>query len=226
MLNSNKNIMKITIVRFSGKLCLLCGFLLVLYRQCKVELIVSGFEILCQSSSVVKFSLLRRNVFLDDRNDELTGHGWAEFTAIIGNTNFIAKLLFLFTCNMEDVLSIKIVSVDHYNYFPIRKLDTTYSEFRQSAVKQVPVIRIFGITSSPRRKVCANVHGVFPYFYVPCSERNPEKLQQLSKDLAAALDKSINISLGQSSSAAHHVYQISLVKGVLVGNLQVDFKEL
>lgn len=44
----------------------------------------------------------------------------------------------------DGVLSIKIVSVDHYSAFPINNLDVTYSEFRGSAVKQVPLIRIFG----------------------------------------------------------------------------------
>lgn len=115
---------------------------------------------------------------------------------------------------MEEILSIKIVSVDHYTYFPIPNLDTTHSDFRQSAVKQVPVVRIFGITSNPRRKICANVHGIFPYFYIPCAETDIEKINKYSADLAAALDKSINISLGQSTSNTHHVYKIAPVRGV------------
>lgn len=112
----------------------------------------------------------------------------------------------------QNILSIKIVSVDYYNCFPIKKLDSDYSEFRRSPVKSVPVIRIFGITQN-KKKICANVHGVFPYFYIPCAETNHEKICQLMEDLAATLDRSINISFGQSTSSGQHVFRISLVKG-------------
>lgn len=116
---------------------------------------------------------------------------------------------------MEDknILSIKIVSVDHYSSFPIQNLDDTRSEFRENIVKQVPVIRIYGITQN-KKKICANVHGAFPYFYIPCSETSCEKIDQLMQDIASQLDKSINISLGQSNSSAQHVYRVSLVKGL------------
>lgn len=117
--------------------------------------------------------------------------------------------------DMEDnkILSIKIVSVDHYSCFPIQKLDATQSDFRRSAVKQVPVIRIYGITQN-KKKICANVHGVFPYLYVPCAEKDHMKIDQLMQDLAVHLDKSINVSLNQSTSTTQHVFRISLVKGV------------
>lgn len=115
---------------------------------------------------------------------------------------------------MEDknILSIKIVSVDHYNSFPIPNLDTTRAEFRKKPVKQVPVIRIFGITQN-KKKICANVHGVFPYFYIPCAETDQEKINQLMNDLATQIDKSVNISFGQSNASSHHIFKISLVKG-------------
>lgn len=54
----------------------------------------------------------------------------------------------------KEILSIKIVSVDHYSCYPIQSLDVTHSESRGSAVKQVPVIRIFGITQN-KKKICA-----------------------------------------------------------------------
>lgn len=113
----------------------------------------------------------------------------------------------------NSILSIKIVSVDHYSCFPIKNLDAEHSEFRGRPVKQVPVIRIFGI-SQDKKKICANVHGVFPYFYIPCSETDSDKVNQLMLDIAVALDRSINVSLGQSNSSNAHVFRISLVKGV------------
>lgn len=113
----------------------------------------------------------------------------------------------------EKILSIKIVSVDHYLSFPLKNLDVEWSEFRENQVKFVSVIRIFGTTQN-KKKICANIHGAFPYFYVPCSETDNDKAQQLMKDLAAAIDKSINISFGRSSSTNQHIYRISMVKGM------------
>lgn len=55
---------------------------------------------------------------------------------------------------------------------------------------------------------------MFPYFYVPCAETEPDKVEQLMNDLALQLDKSINVSLGRSNSTYQHIYRISLVKGM------------
>lgn len=115
--------------------------------------------------------------------------------------------------DQKSILSIKIVSVDHYMSFPIQNLDITHSEFRQFTVKQVPVIRIFGITQN-KKKICANVHGCLPYFYVPCAETCPEKIHELMTDLAKDIDRNVNTSFGQSNSSAQHVFRISLVKGM------------
>lgn len=113
----------------------------------------------------------------------------------------------------SEILSIRIVSVDHYTCYPISNLDLCYSEFRGSDIKQVPVIRIFGSTQDGQ-KICANVHGVFPYLYVPCSERNTDIINQTTYQIASSVDKAINISLGQANSSTQHVFKVSLVKGV------------
>lgn len=72
-------------------------------------------------------------------------------------SNFVNCFFEHFSVKMNEqknILSIKIVSVDHYNAFPIQNLDVNYSDFRESAVKQIPVVRIFGITQN-KRKICA-----------------------------------------------------------------------
>ena len=48
----------------------------------------------------------------------------------------------------ESLFSIRIVSADSCVVKPIPKLDTTYSEFKQSKINKVPIIRIFGTTPS------------------------------------------------------------------------------
>ncbi|KAJ2952055.1 hypothetical protein O0L34_g4319 [Tuta absoluta] len=107
--------------------------------------------------------------------------------------------------------SVRIVVCDHYLTKPIPGIDVIYSEFRGSDIKQVPVLRIFG-SAPDGRKACLHVHGVFPYFYVPCPTPNPEP--QFLYQIAASLDKALNIALKQATSANQHVYKISLVKGL------------
>lgn len=46
------------------------------------------------------------------------------------------------------MLSVRIVTSDHSMDDPIPGLDVTYSSFRGSVVKKVPVIRIFGPDSA------------------------------------------------------------------------------
>lgn len=44
------------------------------------------------------------------------------------------------------MFSVRIVTADYYLAKPIKDLDVCYSEFRESDVKRVPVVRIFGAT--------------------------------------------------------------------------------
>lgn len=46
--------------------------------------------------------------------------------------------------------SVRIFSVDHYMSAPILGLDTTYSQFRGTSIKQVPILRIFGSNDAGR----------------------------------------------------------------------------
>lgn len=44
------------------------------------------------------------------------------------------------------MFSVRIINIDYYQSMPTPGLDVTYSQFRGTQVKQVPVIRIFGTT--------------------------------------------------------------------------------
>ncbi|RVE44019.1 hypothetical protein evm_011317 [Chilo suppressalis] len=107
--------------------------------------------------------------------------------------------------------SVRVVVCDHYLTKPVPGFDVTYSDFRGADIKQVPVLRIFG-PSADGYKTCLHVHGVFPYFYIPCPTQNPEP--QLLYQIAASLDKALNIALKQATSNNQHVYKITLVKGL------------
>lgn len=115
----------------------------------------------------------------------------------------------------ENVTSIRIVSVDHYMHKPEPRFDTCYSEFRGCDVKQVPVIRLFGSTADGTHS-CVHIHGVFPYLYVPYDGSTSDRIavDRLMYQIAASLDKAINVSLGNANSTATHVFRIALVKGM------------
>jgi len=66
----------------------------------------------------------------------------------------------------QALLSLRIVSMDYYVTKPVQELDVTYSKFRSSAVKRVPVIRVFGSTLAGQ-KACLHLHGIFPYIFIP-----------------------------------------------------------
>lgn len=77
----------------------------------------------------------------------------------------------------------------------------------------MPIVRIFGANANGQ-KCCMHVHGVFPYFYIPYDKRDFESVERGILQIAMNLDKAINISLGQGSSNALHVFKIQLVKGM------------
>lgn len=44
------------------------------------------------------------------------------------------------------MFAVRVVTADYYLASPVKDLDVCYSEFRESNVKTVPVVRIFGAT--------------------------------------------------------------------------------
>lgn len=134
----------------------------------------------------------------------------------------------------KTVEAIRIVTMDYYLAKPIQSLDSCYSELQNTVIKtvrrrnirlkvltcncnilllQVPIIRIFG-SNKNGQKVCAHVHGVYPYFYVPFDDKNVENCTSYLQQVACSLDKAINISMGKLGSTRQFVYKILLVKGM------------
>ncbi|XP_012150991.1 DNA polymerase zeta catalytic subunit isoform X2 [Megachile rotundata] len=112
---------------------------------------------------------------------------------------------------MTNMFSISLVTLDSYQSTPIPELDVTFSEFRGTEIKYVPVVRIFGSTPSGT-KTCLHIHGVFPYIYIPCIINN--NVDSFMYKLAAAIDSGINVSLGSAVSNTQHVYKIQRISGI------------
>ncbi|XP_037953294.1 DNA polymerase zeta catalytic subunit [Teleopsis dalmanni] len=111
------------------------------------------------------------------------------------------------------VFSIRLVVADFYLDKPTYGLDPCYSEFRGKQIKRVPIIRIFGANANGQ-KSCMHIHGVFPYFYIPYDPKDFDSPNKAFYQIATNIDKAINISLGQGSSEAQHVFKVQLVKGI------------
>ncbi|XP_078398731.1 DNA polymerase zeta catalytic subunit isoform X4 [Cetorhinus maximus] len=110
------------------------------------------------------------------------------------------------------MFAVRIVTADYYMSSPVKGLDVCFSEFRESEVTRVPVVRIFGPTPAGQ-KTCLHLHGTFPYLYVPYDGYGLRPERHL-RQLALSIDQALNVSLGNPSSGVQHVFRVSLVTGM------------
>ncbi|XP_034088737.1 DNA polymerase zeta catalytic subunit [Gymnodraco acuticeps] len=110
------------------------------------------------------------------------------------------------------MFAVRIVTADFYLASPIKDLDVCYSEFRESVVKKVPVVRIFGATPAGQ-KTCLHLHGVFPYIYVPYDGYGQQPERYL-RQVAFSIDRALNVAMGNPASSDQHVFKVVLVSGM------------
>uniref|UniRef100_A0A669D0K1 DNA polymerase zeta catalytic subunit n=1 Tax=Oreochromis niloticus TaxID=8128 RepID=A0A669D0K1_ORENI len=110
------------------------------------------------------------------------------------------------------MFAVRIVTADYYLTSPIKDLDVCYSEFRESDVKKVPVVRIFGSTPAGQ-KTCLHLHGVFPYIYVPYDNYGQQPERYL-RQVAFSIDRALNVAMGNPTSNNQHVFKVVLVSGM------------
>ncbi|KAK7907545.1 hypothetical protein WMY93_016157 [Mugilogobius chulae] len=110
------------------------------------------------------------------------------------------------------MFAVRIVTADYYLASPVKDLDVCYSEFRESDVKRVPVVRIFGATPAGQ-KTCLHLHGIFPYIYVPYDGLEQQSERYL-RQLAFSIDRALNVTMGNPGSSTQHVFKVVLVSGM------------
>ncbi|CAL8086496.1 unnamed protein product [Orchesella dallaii] len=114
------------------------------------------------------------------------------------------------------MLSQRIVNIEYYMAAPVKEFDNMYSDFRNSSVKRVPVIRIFGATPAGQ-KICANIHGVYPYISVLDDESVDGFEYRIASALDSAINESVNTNKFGNASAnfipTQHVFKVIRVVG-------------
>jgi len=67
-----------------------------------------------------------------------------------------------------DLFRVRLNCIDHYQSTPSKFDPPLRGDVKPSQISKepkVPVIRVFGATETGQ-KVCAHIHGAFPYLYV------------------------------------------------------------
>ncbi|CAM6089940.1 unnamed protein product [Calypogeia fissa] len=112
------------------------------------------------------------------------------------------------------MFSLRIVHLDYYMAAPIPGMDECYSHFQGRGVNEVPVVRIFGSTTSGQ-KTCLHLHKAFPYFYVSYDDDLPQAVNEalsFVRRLASAVEKACKIA-STMGAKRQHVHSCSLVRG-------------
>ncbi|KAF8249753.1 DNA/RNA polymerase [Wilcoxina mikolae CBS 423.85] len=126
------------------------------------------------------------------------------------------------------VFRFKLNNIDFYRSSPTDLDPALPVVSAAEGTPPVPILRIFGATESGQR-VCAHVHGVFPYLYVEYpgpyfgndGKFNAESVQKVLCTLRRSIDFALNSSTFQNKNNVseeklkqQHVASIALVKGV------------
>ncbi|KFY07283.1 hypothetical protein V492_07294 [Pseudogymnoascus sp. VKM F-4246] len=117
-----------------------------------------------------------------------------------------------------DLFRVRLNCVDHYQSFPTRfdpqlRRDVTPSEI--GSEPKVPVIRVFGTTETGQ-KVCAHIHGAFPYLYIDYNgQLTANEVGAYIHRLHLSIDHALAVSYRRDAydRRTRFIARITLVKG-------------
>ncbi|UPK90766.1 hypothetical protein LCI18_001701 [Fusarium solani-melongenae] len=128
-----------------------------------------------------------------------------------------------------DLFRVRLNCIDHYQATPTRYDPQLRNDVRPSQISKgpnVPVIRIFGSTETGQ-KVCAHVHGAFPYLYVEYQGRlAPDEVGAYIYRFHLSVDHALAVSYRRDKKGdnAKFVARITLVKGVPFYGFHVGYR--
>ncbi|KAL9123251.1 MAG: hypothetical protein Q9187_000196 [Circinaria calcarea] len=128
-----------------------------------------------------------------------------------------------------ELFRVRLNCVDHYQATLTQfdpQLQKANGQPQQLVAPKVPVIRVFGATETGQ-KVCAHVHGAFPYLYIEYyGSLIPDEVNAYIHRLHLSIDHALTISYrrnvydGKTAFVAH----ITLVKGIPFYGYNVGYK--
>ncbi|CAI0642086.1 unnamed protein product [Colletotrichum noveboracense] len=128
-----------------------------------------------------------------------------------------------------DLFRVRLNCIDHYQATPTRYDPQLRNDIGPAQAKKgpkVPVVRVFGSTETGQ-KVCAHIHGAFPYLYVEYQgSLEPEDVGAYIYRLHLSIDHALAVSYRRDQYAdnAKFVARITLVKGIPFYGFHVGYR--
>lgn len=128
-----------------------------------------------------------------------------------------------------DLFRVRLNCIDHYQAAPTPYDPQLRNDIRPSQVSKgpkVPVIRVFGSTETGQ-KVCAHIHGAFPYLYVEYpGGLDLEQVGAFIYRLHLSIDHALAVSYrkDQYGQTVRYVARITLVKAVPFYGFHVGYQ--
>ena len=123
---------------------------------------------------------------------------------------------------------VRLNCLDHYQAIPTEFDPPIFESLdgNKKSQAKVPVIRAFGSTPTGQ-KVCAHIHGAFPYLYVEYQDSlEPDEADSYINRLHLSIDHALAVSYRRDAtdSKTAFVAHISLVKGVPFYGYHVGYR--
>ncbi|KAI1079676.1 hypothetical protein F5B20DRAFT_161116 [Whalleya microplaca] len=128
-----------------------------------------------------------------------------------------------------DVFRVRLNCIDHYQAIPTKYDPLLRNDVRPSQLDKepkVPVIRVFGSTETGQ-KVCAHVHGAFPYLYIEYNgSLLPDDVAAYIYRLHLSIDHALAVSYRRNvyDGKSKYVARITLAKGIPFYGFYVGYR--
>ncbi|XXH02887.1 hypothetical protein Hte_009275 [Hypoxylon texense] len=128
-----------------------------------------------------------------------------------------------------DVFRVRLNCIDHYQAIPTKYDPQLRNDIRASQLgkePRVPVIRVFGSTETGQ-KVCAHIHGAFPYLYVEYNgSLLPDDVGAYIYRLHLSIDHALAVSYRRNAydGKSKYVARITLAKGIPFYGFHVGYR--